>query len=118
MTIHTQQKTNGFEIKEGDTSPFLSTVLLDGEGVPLDLTNATGVTLTMAMCDHPRTVVLNAVAADFNATAAGEVWYEWQAGDTDTPGMYNIEWTVTYPAGMILTVPSKGYDRVEVTRRL
>lgn len=118
MTIHTQQKTNGFEIKEGDTSPFLSTVLLDGDGTPLDLTDAILVTLTMAMCEHPRTVVLDAVAAEWNATAAGEVWYEWNPIDTDVPGTYNIEWTVTYPLGMILTIPSKGYDKVEVTKRL
>jgi hypothetical protein len=111
-------RTNGFEIKEGDTSPFLETVLLDGDNRPLDLTDAISVELTMVMCEHPRTMILNKVTAEWAVDATGIVWYEWQAGDTDGVGRYNIEWTVTYPLGMILTIPSKGYDTVEVTKGL
>jgi len=111
-------RSNTFEIKQGDNSPFLETTLLDGEGVALDLTDATTVTLSMTPCEHPRTPVLDNVAADFDADATGSVWYEWQAGDTDVAGRYNIEWTVIYPSGLHLTIPSKGYDIVEVTKRL
>lgn len=117
MTIY-GQKVNSFEIKEGDTWPYIATVLLDGDGLPLDLTSATSVKFKMAMCEHPRTVIINEVAADFNATAAGEVWYEWAALDTSVPGKYNIEWIVTYPVFGTLTVPSKGFDTVEVTKSL
>lgn len=111
------QKTNHFEIKQGNTSPFLETVLLDVDG-PVDLTTADHVELRMVLCRHPRTVVLNDVVTDFVADATGTVWYEWQTGDTDTPGKYEIEWTVVYPTGLIVTFPSLGHDIVDVTKRL
>lgn len=117
MTIY-RNKTNGFEIKQNDTSPRLETVLLDGDGTPIDLTAAMSVKLSMRACEHPKTVALNKVAASYNATTAGEVWYQWQAADTDTVGKYEIEWTVEFPGGIILTVPSKGFDTVEVTKRI
>lgn len=110
--------TNTFEIKRGDTSPFIETVLYDGDGEPIDLTNAATVTFKMVACDHPRAVKLNRVPADFTASAAGEVWYEWQTGDTDTVGKYNVDWQVTFPLGLIMTIPSKGFDIVEVTPSL
>lgn len=112
------QRTNRFEIKQDDTLPRLETVLIDGEGVPLDLTTALDVTLSMTLCGHPRTVVLAHVSADFSPDPSGEVWYDWQTGDTAVTGLYDIEWTVTFVGAVSLTVPSKGYDTVEVTKRL
>lgn len=112
------QRTNNFEIKRGDTLPQLATVLLDGEGSPLDLTTALSVKLSMILCEHPRTVVLDETPASFAPNTTGAVWYDWQVGDTSAVGRYNIEWTVTFVGGVTLTVPSKGYDTVEVTRDL
>jgi hypothetical protein len=108
-------RTNSFEIKQGDTSPRLETNLYDGDGVALDLTAAISVTLTMELAAHPRTKVLNNAAASFTADATGSVWYQWVAGNTATAGKYNIEWRVTFPLGQITTVPSRGYDIVDVT---
>lgn len=112
------QKTNRFEIKQDDTLPRLETVLIDGEGNPIDLTTALSVELSMTLCGHPRTVVLAQVMADFSPDLTGEVWYDWLPGDTAVTGLYDIEWTVTFVGAVSLTVPSKGYDTVEVTKRL
>lgn len=117
MTIHVN-KTNHFEIKQGDTSPQLETQLIDGDGVLLDLTDAISVTLSMTGCQHPRTQVLVNAAAEFTADATGTVWYEWQAANTAVVGKYDIEWTVNFPLGGVMTFPSKGFDTVEVTRSL
>jgi hypothetical protein len=117
MPIITSE-SNVFEIKEGDTLPEIETVLLDGAGSPLNMTNAISVTLKMVSCGHPRTVVLNHVAATFVADATGTVSYAWQTGDTAVPGKYNIEWRATFPVVGVITIPSKGYDMVEVTPSL
>lgn len=45
---------------------------------------------------------------------AGVVTYDWQAGDTDTPGEYVVEWHVT-ASGKRWTVPSA--DPVTLTIR-
>lgn len=109
-----QPLTHQFDIKQGNTLPTLDTVLRDGAGVPLDLTNAISVGLSMVLCEHPRTVKLDVATATFVADTTGTVSYAWAAADTDTVGVYNIEWTVISPGGGVMTVPSSGFDRVSV----
>jgi hypothetical protein len=112
MTIY-GKKPNTFQIKKGDTSPRIETILLDANG-PTDLTNATAVKFSMRMSRNPRTVVLNEVAAGYAADTNGVVYYDWQPTDTGTPGDYDIEWTVIYPGGKRATFPSDDFDRVEI----
>lgn len=109
--------THEFEIKQGDTGPDLSTVLLDGDGQPVDLTSALSVGLSMRLAKHPKTLVLNNVTAQFAADATGAVSYEWGASDTAVVGLYHIEWTVVWGDGFIMTFPSCGYDRVRVNEK-
>lgn len=108
-----------FEIKQGDTGPALSTVLLDGDGVPLDLTSAISVGLTMRLAKHPRTLVLNNETVTFSPDESGEVEYAWGLTDTAVDGLYNIEWTVIWPGTVpvVMTIPSCGYDKVKVNPR-
>lgn len=84
------------------------------DGEPMDLTEASGVALRMSLCRHPYTIKIDLEPVTFQAT--GEVRYEWQPGDTDTIGEYDVEWVVTFPPNHLETVPSKGFDKVEVTR--
>jgi hypothetical protein len=107
-------RTNIFEIKQGDTGPRIETTLLDGDGVPVDLTDAVSVRFKMVAKAHPHAVKLNRVTAGFNPTTAGEVWYQWAAGNTDTPGSYTIDWQVTFPGAIIMTFPSHTFDEVKV----
>lgn len=116
MTI-LSSRMNQFEIKAGDTLPALETVLLDGDGVPFDLTSASGVRLNMVLESHPRTVVLTAAVCTFAADTTGAVGYDWQVGDTDVAGTYNIEWVVLFASGDETTVPSKGFDKVLISPR-
>lgn len=107
-------RTHEFEIKVDDTLPSLDTVLLDGDGQPADLTEAVSVNLSMKLAKHPRTVIFDERAASFNPTADGIVSYDWVAGDTAIPGLYAIEWTVSWGLGSRATFPSHGYDKVRV----
>lgn len=107
--------THEFEIKQGDTGPNLTTVLLGSDGLPVDLTSALSVGLTMRLAKHPKTLVLNNVAASF--TPDGAVSYEWGPLDTAVAGLYNIEWTAVWGDGFIMSFPSCGFDRVRVNEK-
>lgn len=120
MTHQTEFKTHQFKIKQGDTGPDLTTVLLGATGAPVNLSAATGVTLSMQLAKHPRTLVLNDVAVAFAADATGAVTYEWQAGDTDVVGIYDIEWRATWAGAppFVMTFPTDGFDKVIVNREI
>jgi len=105
-----------FEIKQGDTAPALETILYGGDDGPLDLTNADDVAIRMALCEYPFTVKLNLVSVTFAPDTSGAVSYQWQAGDTDDVGVYDLEWVATFPGAQSMTVPSSGFDTVVVTR--
>lgn len=106
--------THEFEIKAGNTLPSLSTVLLDGYGKPVNLTDAVSVTLSMKLAGHPRTVVIDEQPAAFSPSPSGAVTYSWGANDTAVPGVYEIEWDVSWGLGLKATFPSHGFDKVRV----
>ncbi len=103
-----------FEIKQNDRKPDYK-VRLESGGEPIDLTDCY-VTFIMraAAGDEPK---VSAPAAVDDAVG-GLVRYEWQSGDTDTPGTFRVEWEITYPGFLKRTVPSKGYGMVVVTSEL
>lgn len=94
-------------MKAGDTAPAVQATLYDAGNVPVNLTGAT-VRFIMATKTAPRTVAVDAEAA-LVAPMAGEVVYEWAAGDTDEPGAYDVEFEVTYADGTVQTFPTEGY---------
>ena len=103
-----------FYIKQDDTSPSLAATLKDSDGNAVDLT---GATVRFHMTERPsegKTAKVDA-AANVDTAASGEVSYDWQSGDTDTVGLYNAEWEVTYSSGKIETFPADGYTVIEVT---
>ena len=120
MPHQTEFKTHQFKIKQGDTGPDLTTVLLGSTGLPVDLTNATEVTLSMQLAKHPRTLVLDDVPVSFVPDATGAVTYEWQTGDTDDVGTYDIEWRVTWAGSppFVMTFPTEGFDKVIIGREI
>lgn len=107
-----------FEIKQGNLSPAIETVLAVG-GVPFDLTLAAEVQFRMVRMKYPYAVAVSDDAADFAHDATGAVSYQWRAGQTAIPGRYRIEWTVIYLGGdpKPTTVPSRGYDHVLISKR-
>lgn len=110
-----------FYLKEGDTSPSITATLQDAAGNAVDLTQATEVKFHMALRPEPGEVHGTAkVSADADKVDAtnGEVRYDWAATDTDTPGIYDAEWRVTWTGGRIESFPQDGYRIIEIKERL
>jgi hypothetical protein len=99
-----------FDIKRNDRLPAIS-VFLEAGNAAIDLTSCT---VRFLMTSEATGVLKVDGAATVLSASTGKVSYEWGATDTDTSGVYRAEWEVTFPGGKTRTVPSKGYDTVEV----
>jgi len=104
-------------IRVGDTSPDLVATLMNAAGAQ-NLTNAS-VTATMTLVQQSalsasvkKTVTL-ACTVDAPATA-GVVRHVWAAGETDTPGIYKLEYTVTYFNGQVQTFPNEDTVLIQI----
>lgn len=114
---------DAWQIKRGDRMPSYSAALTVDEA-PVGLTGWT-VRFVMRRVEDvdldPATAGVYAVtgpAVVVNA-AAGLVRYDWQAGDTDTAGVYKVEWECTETAsGRKRTLPTAGYEYIEVVADL
>lgn len=95
-------------VKTGDTHPPITATLTDSAGA-VDLTTADSVRFVMK---SGATVVEGACTVT-NAVA-GEVEYDWAAGDTDVAGTYEVEFEVTWNVGEIETFPNDGYKEIEL----
>jgi hypothetical protein len=102
---------NVFPIKQGDLLPKLR-VQLKQDGLPIDLTLASAVTLRLRKAKTTGTLKVNAAMVVVDAVN-GIVEYTWQGTDTDTVATYDAEVSITYVNGP-RTVPSNGYFGVVV----
>lgn len=109
-----------FHIKQGDTSPAIKVQLSDENGTAIDITGYQEVSFHMADPDGSTVKVDDDTSGGVSVTdaSAGKVKYEWSAGDTDTAGVYQAEWEVTYGDGTIETFPNSGYTRILVVAQL
>jgi hypothetical protein len=101
-------------MKQGDTKPDLELTFLDGNGSAVDLTGAT-VVFSMRRAG---TVVISEQACTLVTAASGEAKYVWQAGDTDTAGVYEGEAEVTFSGGGVETWPNSKHIRIEITPQI
>lgn len=102
-------------IRQGDTTPALTTVVTDQNGMNLDLT---GATCTLVMRElYSSAPVVNAEMTIAGPTYGG-VSYNWSSTDTATAGRYMAEIHVLLPGGGTYTYPSDGYLAVEVEENL
>jgi hypothetical protein len=92
-----------FVIKQNDTSPSIEATLTNINGGAINIASA-------SVRFHMKNMSNNVLTVDQPATivnaANGIVRYAWQAADTQTPGMYNCEFEVTYSDNSIESFPN------------
>lgn len=104
-----------FEITQYDMAPNIGFLL----NLADPLIDLTGKPVLFSMADHMTGVVKIAAVPGvlIAATGAHEVGYDWQAGNTDTPGVYDAEFIVGNPAEQE-TYPNSYYLTIRIKRAL
>lgn len=99
---------------QDDTRPSLEgTLTKTRSGSPLDLSDAVGVKFQMRK-DDDRKYTVDAAAVIVDAEA-GEVRYDWVAGDLSVEGLYIAQWQIDWGGGAIQTTTPA--NTIEVRRQ-
>ena len=96
-----------FCIKQNDTRPIIQATLTG-----IDLTGATARFLMRLRGDKSSKVATTATISDNGPP--GVVRYNWASGDTDTAGIYEGEFEITFSGGLIETYPNGEYIRITI----
>jgi hypothetical protein len=99
-------------MKRNDTTPAFECTLYYPASTAVNLTTAASVRFLMTDA-ATGTLKVNRLAT-IVTPAAGTVRHTWQVGDTDTAGMYNIEWEVLWGDGTKQTFPDTQYLRLAI----
>jgi hypothetical protein len=99
-------------LKQGDRQPEVRALLTDDAGTAIDLTGVPAVRFRMINSATEELIFERAATIESPATA-GIVTYQWQANDTDTPGLYFVSWVVAWVDGD-QSFPGEGYDTIEI----
>lgn len=98
-------------IKQGDTRHAIRALLKNVNGELVDLSAAT---IRFKMMNRFQTIL------DREATLEtdGTVQYVFEDGETDVPGIYAIEFLVTYDDGRNETFPHEGFIKLVIEQRI
>lgn len=96
------------DMKQGDTWPPLPIQLREHDGSPTDLTDMDEIRVYIVGTDHTITTDTQNVTVDGDPKD-GNGYYSWQAGDTDYPGEYQVEYEVVWDDGRVRRYPTVGY---------
>jgi hypothetical protein len=115
-----QYLTGPFKIKRGVTSPPYRVLLRQANKQPVDLSQADHAHLVMWLrgqinptVDSLATILQQGDA--ISGTNVGLAEYDWQKGDTDTPGVYDAEFALYDATGFVYArVPSDGYLEIVI----
>lgn len=98
-----------FLIKQNDTSPAIEYALEPASVI------LTGATVVFNMRAWNGDVKINRQPASITTdTVTPTVQYDWQIGDTDTAGVFQAEFEVTYWDLSVETFPNDGYILIKV----
>lgn len=110
---------NPNRLKQGDTKPLVAT-LKDVNGA-IDLTSCTALfrmkSKTTGVGHAPISAaceILQGLDGNGRIINKGKLRYVWAAGETDLPGVYGIEFTVTFPDGKKRTFPNDRLVTLEI----
>jgi hypothetical protein len=103
-----------FTVKQNDTSPSIQVALKDADSTAIPLEGATARFIMKLVGGVTK------VDAAMNIVDAvnGIIQYDWATGDTDTVGVYYLEFRVTYVDGSIESFPNSGNKALNVVRGL
>lgn len=99
-------KTAQLVLKVNDLQPYYYARLKDVDGDDVDLSGAS-IVFSMKNIDSDTLKIDRASASLTNDGTDGKFHYEWQSGDTDTAGIYRIEFEISVSGGKF-TVPPDG----------
>jgi hypothetical protein len=101
-----------FRLKVGDTLPALIGQCLDAKNTPIPTLGAMVTFRMRPQVTGLRAPIVAAGSWDDPATAMAK--YEWQAGDTDVPGLYDCDFLVDFGGGVTESFPNGEYVVVEI----
>jgi hypothetical protein len=101
--------SSAFVIKRGDTLPAIESTLyesVDGVESVVSLAGASAVYFRLREAGANGEFVFSKEGSIIAPASDGVVAYDWEEGDTETPGKYVAEWEVHFGPGKIRTFPS------------
>lgn len=98
-------------LKKDDLEPKYIATLRNADGSPVDLTNATSVSLVVKQQGGAKYFK---ASGTFEDRINGVVSYTWASGNTDTIGTFQMEWEIIWPTNRPETFPNSGYDTLVV----
>jgi hypothetical protein len=92
-------------LKKNDLQPYYYAQVKDSDNTVVDLTNCTAV-FTMKNIDSDA-IKVNRQSVNITDATNGKFEYRWSGTDTDTVGIYYVEFEVTSASGKF-TLPADG----------
>lgn len=102
-----------FFIKQNDTTPNLEVFLKDDKGRAVNVTGATILFHMRNAADN--TAKVSSGSVTIVTATSGRVRYNWSASNTNTAGIFDAEFQVTFSGGGIETFPNDTYIKVVIT---
>ena len=103
-----------YSIKQGDTLPPVAVTLMQNDGT---VVNLSGLVVDFQMRQRGVDDVVLTGAAEIVSALGGTVKYDWSMGETDTIGLFDAEFVVTFLDGQ-QTYPTDGSIEIEIKPNL
>jgi hypothetical protein len=94
---------NPIKVTQNDGGYPLPFALMDGNGNPLDLTNATGLAFKVQAAEDDTQTLKFTGAMDKDVALSGTCHYTVAAGNFDAPGVFNAQIVVTFPGSVTIS---------------